>query len=242
MTHSRIASDPRTPVTFVLVHGGWHGGWCWKKVVPLVRSAGHAVFTPTLTGLGERAHLLTPAVDLRTHVRDVLAVLDYEDLQQVILVGHSSSGMLLAEIADQAAARVVQLVYLDAFVPETGTSVRDYADGEQLDAEVHTQGDGWRLPLRFSLEQLGVTDRADQAWMAPRLGDHPYAAMTQPVQVGAEQLSDLGRTYIQTTPGFGEHADRAKRWGFGYYALETGGHDAMVTAPAELATLLLALV
>src|SRR5215213_2962657 len=99
--------------TFVLVHGGWHGGWCWKKVVLLLRTAGHGVFTPTLTGLGERAHLLTPDIDLTTHVQDILGVLEYEDLQQVILVGHSSGGMVLSDVAEQAATRVAHLVYLD---------------------------------------------------------------------------------------------------------------------------------
>ncbi|MDQ5851153.1 MAG: alpha/beta hydrolase [Chloroflexota bacterium] len=228
--------------TFVLVHGGWHGGWCWKKVVPLVRAAGHTVFTPTLTGLGERAHLLTPAIDLTTHVRDILGVLEYEDLQRVILVGHSSSGMPLSDVADQAATRVAHLVYLDAFLQEPGKAVRDYADGVALDEEVRVHGDGWRLPLRWTLENLGVTDSADVAWMAPRLGDHPYKAMTQPVQVTPDRLHSLQRTYIQTTPGFAQHAERAKRWGFGYYELLSGGHDVMVTKPAELVKIFLELV
>ena len=228
--------------TFVLVHGGWHGGWCWKKVVPLLRNAGHEVFTPTLSGLGERAHLLTPDIDLMTHVQDILGVLEYEDLQRVILVGHSSGGMLLSDVAEQAATRVAHLVYLDAFLPEPGKAVRDYADGVALDEEVRVHGDGWRLPLRLTLENLGVTDSADVAWMAPRLGDHPYKAMTQPVQVTPDRLHSLQRTYIQTTPGFAHHAERAKRWGFGYYELLSGGHDVMVTKPAELVKIVLELV
>jgi pimeloyl-ACP methyl ester carboxylesterase len=228
--------------TFVLVHGGWHGGWCWKKVVPLLHTAGHNVFTPTLTGLGERAHLLTPAIDLTTHVRDILGVLEYEDLQRVILVGHSSGGMLLSDIAEQAATRVAHLVYLDAFLPEPGKAVRNYADGVALDEEVRVHGDGWRLPLRFTLENLGVTDSADVAWMAPRLGDHPYKTMTQPAQVTPDRLHSRQRTYIQTTPGFEEHAERAKRWGFGYFELLSGGHDVMVTKPAELVKIFLELV
>ena len=227
--------------TFVLVHGGWHGGWCWKKVVPLLRNAGHGVFTPTLTGLGERAHLLTPDIDLMTHVQDILGVLEYEDLQRVILVGHSSGGMLLSDVADQAATRVSHLVYLDAFLPEPGKAVREYADGVALDDEVRVHGDGWRLPLRLTLENLGVTDSADVACMAPRLGDHPYKTMTQPPQVTPDRLHSLQRTYIQTTPGFAQHAERAKRWGFGYYEV-SGGHDVMVTKPAELVKIFLELV
>jgi pimeloyl-ACP methyl ester carboxylesterase len=106
--------------TYALVHGAWHGGWCWKKVTPLLRAAGHEVFAPTLTGLGERAHLLTPAVDPETHIDDVLGVLHYEDLRQVVLVGHSYGGTVITGVAARAADRIGHLVYLDAFVPLGG--------------------------------------------------------------------------------------------------------------------------
>ena len=96
------ASAQSKPMTFVLVHGAWHGGWCWKKLTPLLRVAGHQVFTPTLTGLGERSHLLSPAVDLTTHIKDITAVLEYEDLQDVVLVGHSYGGMVIAGVAEKA--------------------------------------------------------------------------------------------------------------------------------------------
>ena len=97
-----LAAQPR-PVTFVLVHGAWHGGWCWKKVTPLLRAAGYPVFTPTLTGLGERSHLISPAVDLTVHTQDIVAVLDYEDLHDVVLVGHSYGGMVITGVAEKAA-------------------------------------------------------------------------------------------------------------------------------------------
>ena len=106
--------------TFVLVHGAWHGGWCWSRVAPLLRGAGYPVFAPTLTGLGERLHLLTPQVDLDTHVRDITSLLDYEDLHNVILVGHSYGGMVISGVAETAGTRLAQLVYLDAFLPEDG--------------------------------------------------------------------------------------------------------------------------
>src|SRR3954454_23529514 len=114
------ASAQPKPVTFLLVHGAWHGGWCWKNLTPLLRSAGHQVLTPTLTGLGDRAHLLSAEVDLTTHITDVSAVLEYEDLRDVVLVGHSYGGMVIAGVAERARARVAQLVYLDAFLPEDG--------------------------------------------------------------------------------------------------------------------------
>src|SRR4051812_8081549 len=106
--------------TFVLVHGAWHGGWCWRKLTPLLRAAEHAVYTPTLTGLGERAHLGGPDVGLATHVRDVVTVLWYEDLSGVVLVGHSYGGMVIGGVADQVPERLAHLVYLDAYVPEPG--------------------------------------------------------------------------------------------------------------------------
>src|ERR1051325_3898654 len=107
-----IGATPHdTPTTFVLVHGAWHGGWCWKKLTPLLRAAGHQVFTPTLTGLGERSHLLSPQVDLNTHIKDISLVLEFEDLQDVVLVGHSYGGMVIAGVAEQVSGRLVQLVY-----------------------------------------------------------------------------------------------------------------------------------
>ena len=114
------------PATFVLVHGAWLGGWCWKKVTPLLRAAGQEVFAPTLTGLGERSHLFSPEVGLDTHIEDIIAVLEYEDLTDVILVGHSYAGMVIAGVAQKAAHRLAELVYLDSFLPESGKSLDDY--------------------------------------------------------------------------------------------------------------------
>jgi pimeloyl-ACP methyl ester carboxylesterase len=230
--------------TFVLVHGAWHGGWCWKKVVPLLRNAGHEVCTPTLTGLGERVHLLTPDIDLMTHVNDILGVLEYEDLQQVILVGHSYGGMVISGVAEQAGIRVGHLVYLDAFVPDQGEAVRDYFSDGGLDEPVREHGDGWRLP-KPSMEGedfFGVTDPIDLEWMCSRVSDHPYKTLTQPVQLTADWRNRLPQTFIQTTMDFAEHAERAKRRGSRSYELLSAGHDAMVTQPAELVRIFLELV
>src|SRR5215211_1043953 len=111
--------------TFVLVAGAWHGGWCWRKVTPLLRAAGHEVFAPTLTGLGERSHLAHPDVGLTTHIQDIVNLLEYEDLNDVVLVGHSYSGMVITGVAEQVPGRLAHLVYLDAFVPENGQALVD---------------------------------------------------------------------------------------------------------------------
>lgn len=227
-----------TPATFVLVHGGWHGGWCWKKVVPLLRAAGHEVFTPTLTGLGERSHLLAPEIGLDTHIQDIVAVLEYEDLQDVVLVGHSYGGMVITGVAQKAAEHLAELVYLDAFLPENGKALQDYAP------PTPTKEDGWRLPPPGSPQAFGVTDERDVAWMAPRLGDHPQRCMTQPVDLSPSRPGSLRQTYIQCTrfPPFEEAAERARRQGFRSRELFFGGHDPMITLPDELAKLLLDLV
>src|ERR1700745_1867550 len=148
---------------FVLVHGAWHGGWCWAKVARLLRDAGHDVYTPTLTGLGERAHLARPDVDLELHIQDIVSMLEAEELRGVTLVGHSYGGMVLSGVAARAGAgRLVQLVYLDARVPEAGKALLDYLGprAEAMRETVRTQGEGWKVPP-FPPERFGVTSQRD---------------------------------------------------------------------------------
>ena len=226
-------------VTFVLIHGAWHGGWCWKKLTPLLRARGHQVSTPTLTGLGERAHLLTAEVDLETHIKDVTSVLEYEDLENVVLVGHSYGGMVIAGVADKVGERVAQLVYLDAFLPENGKSLKDYA--QQLPP---TSADGWRVPPPGGPAGWGVTDPGDTTWMNERLGPQPLKTFTQPVQLSAGRQPGLKQAFIQCSaaPFFAEAGERARRQGFRYRSLLSAGHDAMISQPRQLASLLLGLI
>lgn len=224
--------------TFVLVHGAWHGGWCWKKFSPLLVAAGHEVHTPTLTGLGERSHLLKPEIDLDTHIQDVTSVLEYEDLKDVILVGHSYGGMVITGVADKARNRVDHLIYLDAFLPDDGRALNNYVSISFEDM-AKTKGDGWQVPLLGgSLEGLGITDKADIEWMSSRVGVQPLKTFTQALHLSGPLDAMLKKTYIQLTdnrPHFREAAQNAKRQGFQYYKLLTGGHDAMITKPVELA-------
>jgi pimeloyl-ACP methyl ester carboxylesterase len=225
--------------TFVLVHGAWHGGWCWKKVTPLLRAAGHEVYTPTLTGLGERAHLLSREVDLDTHTTDIVNVLDYEELTDVILVGHSYAGLVIPGVAHRLPGRVAHLVYLDAFVPRDGQSLLDLNPGSAAQqARVREEGDGWRLTPPPGA-RFGVTDEADGARLASRLGPQPFATFTQPVRMG--HSASPAATYILCTQpeGFRRFAEQVRDDpGWRYRELATG-HDAMVTQPRELADLLL---
>jgi pimeloyl-ACP methyl ester carboxylesterase len=134
--------------TFVLVHGAWHGGWYYKQVARLLRQAGHEVYTPTLTGLGERAHLMNRTIDLDTHVQDIVGVIRCEELSDVVLCGHSYGGMVIAGVAEQVAAKIRSLVYLDAFVPENGKSLFDYLPAEQsgqMRTDAAQNGEGYKV-------------------------------------------------------------------------------------------------
>jgi len=231
--------------SFVLIHGAWHGGWCWVRVARLLRDAAHEVYTPTLTGLGERAHLASPQIDLETHVQDVVGVLEADELRQVVLVGHSYAGMVISGVAARAANRLSHLVYLDAFVPEPGRTLLDYL-GPRADAvreSARTAGDGWRVPP-FPPERFGVTSQRDREWLQRRLVPQPLASFEQPLAAaGGERLK---RAYVYcASPAMGafdQFAERLRedrKWQ--YHEIKTG-HDAMVTAPGEVAKFLLGLV
>jgi pimeloyl-ACP methyl ester carboxylesterase/ferredoxin len=240
------AHTPRARAPFVLVHGAWHGGWCWKKVRTRLAAAGHDVFAPSLTGLGERAHLATPAVDLDTHVEDVVSLLEAEDLRGVILVGHSYAGMVITGVVARVPERIDQVVYLDAFLPEDGRCLNDYSIGAPGYADnVRANGEGWRLPFEgtLTLEALGVTDPADVAWMASRLRDQPYATFTQPVRLGAQWPGPARPVYVLSSERkhYLEAAERAAAKGFHLLRIPGAGHDAMVTRPGEVADALLSL-
>jgi pimeloyl-ACP methyl ester carboxylesterase len=231
------SSDHDHTTTFVLVHGAWYGGWCWKKLTPLLRAAGHQVLTPTLTGLGERAHLLSAEIDLDTHIKDIVAVLDYEDLHQVVLVGHSYGGMVIAGVAEAIGSRIAQLVFLDAFLPANGKALTDYAPLPAL------PDDAWRVPPLGTSRDFGITEESDIAWADARASDQPLRTITQPARLSAQLYESFPTTFIQLTelPWFVEAAERAKRQGFRYYKLLSGGHDAMISQPHALSHILIEL-
>jgi len=170
----------------VLVHSAWHGGWCWKKVVPLLRARGCEVHTPTLTGLGERSHLAHSEIGLDDHVLDVVNLIEYENLRRAILVGHSSSGAVVTGVADRVPKRIGRLVYLDAFVPEDGQALIDLIPPERrqgLEQRVLAEGEGWLLPSltptpwdEFLLAAWQITDARDRRWMLRRLAPMPFGS------------------------------------------------------------------
>lgn len=228
---------------FTLVHGMWHGGWCWKKLASLLRAAGHEVFTPTLTGLGERAHLHYPDIDMNTHIQDVVNALEYEDLSDVILVGHSLAGFMVLAILEHVPVRIAHVVNLDGPLPVDGKSFKDLLPDywEDFRQRARASGDEWWAPP-VSDWTFGVTG-ADLEWMRPRLTPHPLKTWETPLIFSNPKTRSIPRTFIHCTDGASpeEIAEREKEcagFGWQYLSLPTG-HDPMITAPQELVKMLL---
>jgi pimeloyl-ACP methyl ester carboxylesterase len=231
--------------TFVLVHGAWHGGWCWWKVTPLLRAAGHEVYPVTLTGLGERAHLGTPETDLDTHIEDVRGVLRCEGLSDVVLVGHSYAGMVIAGVADRAPELVRHLVYLDAYDPAPGQAVVDIfpAGRERWPAAAAAHGTTWRIPPPDPAA-WGITNEGDLRRMRALLIGHPIATAFQPLRLLRPAGAGRPRTYIYcadkpTGDSFTAIAARVREDPAWRYRELPTGHEAMITMPRETTALLL---
>lgn len=222
---------------FVLVHGSFSGGWKWKKVVPLLRQAGHRVSTPTLTGLGERSHLVWPGLGLETHITDIVNVLRFNDLEDVILAGHSWGGMVITGVAERVPERIARLVYVDAFVPHDGESVFSIspAAGERWRARTV---DGMTQP--YEPEHWNISDPEDAAWLQAHMVPMSIKTHEDPIALPAYRAAELPRTYIWCTESaaFAPMARRARDEGMRYFELPTH-HNPMVTMPRELTDILL---
>jgi pimeloyl-ACP methyl ester carboxylesterase len=226
--------------TFLVCHGAWSAGWAWKKMHPLMSAAEHRLVTPTYTGLGERAHLANPSIDLETHIQDILNVVRYEDLRDIVLIGHSYGGMVATGVADRARDRIKQLIYIDAFVPDDGQSLLDLNEpARQRMQELAKTGDGWRVPPNPTPSD---TPQADVEWLTERRVDMPIKCFETKLKLQGGKLI-LPRTYIyatRITPAdtFGPFARRAKsEAGWRYHEIDAS-HSPNVTAPEALMRLL----
>src|SRR5215470_15170965 len=168
--------------TFVLVHGAWHGGWCWQKVIPYLEAAGHEVYAPTLTGLAERASELSPDVGLDTHIQDIAGLLQEKHLHGVILVGHSYGAMVITGVVDRVPERIAHLVYLDTFVPRNGESMADISPLviRLLRRQAQAHGDSYKIASRGA---YGVTEEPDRSWVLRSVTPQPLKTFEQPLHL-----------------------------------------------------------
>jgi pimeloyl-ACP methyl ester carboxylesterase len=228
-----------SPKTFLVCHGAWSAGWAWKKMHPLMQAAGHRLITPSYTGLGERAHLAHPGIDLDAHIEDMLNVIKYEDLRDIVLIGHSYGGMVATGVADRARDKIKQLIYIDAFVPKDGQSLLDLNEVARPQMQgLAKNGDGWRVPPNPTPSD---TPSADVEWLSARRVDMPIKCFEAKLRLQG-QLT-LPRSYIyatRITPAdtFGPFARETKNdpaWN--YYEIDAS-HSPNVTAPEALMALL----
>jgi pimeloyl-ACP methyl ester carboxylesterase len=230
--------------TFVLVHGAWHGGWCWRHVADALREHGHRVFTPTCTGLGERAHLLSPSVTIDTFIEDIAAVLLCEELEDAVLVGHSFAGIVISGVADRMPERLRHLVYLDAVVLENGQCGFDIlppgVPEERTRLAQETSG-GLSVPCPEP-EAFGVSEPDQAAWLRRRLTPHPLRCYQSPLRLDASAGNGRPCTYIACSdPFYAPLAGVRERIrgepGWTWREIATG-HDAMVSDPVALTAML----
>jgi pimeloyl-ACP methyl ester carboxylesterase len=237
--------------TFVMAHGGGMGGWVWKFVRPLLREAGHEVFTPTFTGFGERIHLLSREVDNATHVTDIVNVLEYEDIADCIMVGHSYAGTVLPGVHARAADRIRHYVYLDAIVPRQGESIAESLGFMPREAAENTLlmlrsgqspvGSGVHLQQReMAKQQPHLMPREREKWLLDHLSDMPLICTVNPIAIGAETLrAPVDYVAARHTIMQPMH-ERARSLGWRMHEIE-GDHAFIVGEPESTARLLLSL-
>jgi pimeloyl-ACP methyl ester carboxylesterase len=234
--------------TYVLVHGGGHGGWCWDRLAPLLREAGHRVFAPTLRGVAERLGEATPDLTLDDHIGEVAALIVAEDLTEVILGGHSYGGMVITGVADRLPDRIARLVYIDAAIPHDGEALVETSPGLRKVAEHDLRVvDGVELalwPETIPPFVYGLTRPEDIAFAQGKLTPHPWRTMTQPLRLrDAERVAAIPRAIVNCKATLAGRPEATRdRWlaGDPVWEIDTG-HDLMITEPRRLADMLLAL-
>ncbi|MBX9843683.1 MAG: alpha/beta hydrolase [Xanthobacteraceae bacterium] len=228
--------------TFVLVHGAWHGGWCWRRVADLLEKKGHKVFTPTLTGLGACSHLLSKDINLSTHFTDVANLIEWENLGEVVLVGHSYGGYIVSGAAEKVSGKISSIVFLDAFLPENGESLAAGASQPVKDAIAAALGRG-EHSLKPVPAAVFRVNEADRAWVDGKCTPHPIGTLTDKITLTGARDRIAKKSYIRAAgyPSIPFDAVLAKvKSNSAWKTFEmTAGHDAMVDQPQELTDILL---
>jgi pimeloyl-ACP methyl ester carboxylesterase len=228
--------------TFVLVHGAWHGGWCYTRVAERLSARGGRVFAPTLTGLGERSHLYDPQINLTTHVLDVANLIRWHELRDIVLVGHSYGGMVITAVADQLAERIGALVYLDAFLPEDNQCLHDLAPPEMVRAQLESATVANRYAVPPIPAAVFNVNPADREWVDRLCTPQPLATLTERVRLTGRFKTVPHKTYVLAGdfPGspFGMFCDAlATQTGWQTCGLPCG-HDVMIDMPDETANII----
>jgi len=238
----RLAQAQNARKTFVLVHGTWHGGWCWRRVADGLESKGHKVYAPTLTGVGDRSHLLSKDVNLTTHVTDIVNLVKWEDLKDIVLVGHSSAGFIITQAAEQIGPQVASIVFLDAFVPQPGDNLISLANPgpRKFLEEAVARGDSVAKPVPAAAFKV---NEKDQAWVDSKCTAHPLAAVTEKITAAGARDKIARKTYIRAagfpSPVFDETLAKMKTApGWKTYEVASG-HDVMVDMPDRLTEILI---
>jgi pimeloyl-ACP methyl ester carboxylesterase len=228
-----VAAQAQTKArTFVLVHGAWHGGWCWRRVVDRLTAKGHYVVAPTLSGVGERSHLKPDDIDLTTHIDDVVGEVKWKDLDDVVLVGHSYGGMVITGVAEQLHGRIAAIVYLDAFMPGDGQSLANF-----------TTRTSWPEPVTPAppVSYFHVNEK-DAAWVQSKLTAHPTQCFTDKLKVTGAYQSIAKKLYVRAPlfaqKGFDQALERCRADKSWQTETVTCGHDVMIDQPAELTAML----
>jgi pimeloyl-ACP methyl ester carboxylesterase len=231
-----------TQKTFVLVHGAWHGGWCWRRVAGLLDQRGHRVFTPTLTGLGERSHLLRGGVNMDTHIADIVNLVKWENLGAIVLVGHSYGGFPVSGAIEHIFDRVASVVFLDAFVPEDGQKSLDVASDFSRKATLEAIAKGEISRPAPAAKTFGVNER-DLAWVDSKLTPQPVGVALQPIKLTGKREAVPKKTYVRAPqypqPAFDAYY-QAKKADPAWRTYEVPcGHDVMIDMPERLVEILL---
>jgi pimeloyl-ACP methyl ester carboxylesterase len=231
---------------FILVHGAWHGGWCWVRVASRLRALGHTVYTPTQTGLADRGHLLSKDITLDTFTKDIANLIEAEELSDVVLAGHSFGGLAISGVADLMPDRIRRLLYLDSLIVEGGKSPigafsPEIAAARKKLAEETSGGVSLPPPAPSA---FGVSDPKDAEWLKRRMTPHPFGTYLSPLNIKGPVGNGLPRTYLAcTNPVYGA-LEGVRQWvkaqqGWSWREI-AAGHDAMVIAPEELSRILVA--
>jgi pimeloyl-ACP methyl ester carboxylesterase len=242
MTDQTTAQAQTGGKTFVLVHGAWHGGWCWRRVSDLLEKKGHKVFAPTMTGLGERSHLIGGKIDLATHVTDIVNVIKWENLNDIVLVGHSYGGVIISGVAEQMRDAIGSIVFLDAFVPANGDTLAAKASQpvREAIAGLVEKGETAMKPVPAAVFRVNEKDRA---WVDAMCTPHPVATLTDKITLTGARERIAKKAYIRAKAypsvpfdGFYDALKTNSAWRV--YELPSG-HDVMVDMPDRLTEILL---